>query len=482
MIRWITVIGSLLLSSCMVGPDYVRPKDVVPAHFKETKGQWQTVHPQDANDKGAWWLVFHDPLLNDLERQLNQFNQTIIQAEATYRQSLAIVDEARAALFPSLVGASSVFRQRQAGGTSSSLSTVNGSTSTTTSTSNTILSAAAPTISIYSAMLSASWEPDIWGQVRRTIASDLAAAQANEALWANIRLSSQSSLAQYYFELRTLDLDQSLLDGITHDYQKILRLVENQYASGVASRAEIVQAQIQFETAKAQAINNGILRGQYEHAIAVLIGKAPANLSLKVNHAPFKVPRIPVSVPSLLLERRPDIAQSERLMQNTSELIGVAIANYYPSLTLTGVTTAVGTSLHQLVHTPILSWSTGVQMAETLYDGGLRQATVNATKQAYIASVANYRQTVLAAFQDVEDNLVSVRLLSVQNNIERQAAAHAALALQLVRNQYDAGTVDPASILNAQIAAYNAQKTVNDISGLQMTSAVGLIKSLGGSW
>lgn len=476
-----------VLSSCMVGPNYVPPKVVVPLQFKEVEvlkahhKNWKPIKPQDIKDRGPWWTLFQDPVLNKLEVQLTRYNQNIAQTEANYRQSLAIVDEARAGLFPTLTGAANIFRQKQGGGTTSFISTSGGNTTTNIATSNTTL-ARSPTNTIYSTVLAATWEPDIWGLVRRTIEANSATADSNAALVAVTRLSAQSALAQYYFELRTIDLNQSLLEETVKANKRLVQLTRHQYASGVASRADILQAQTQVETAQSQAINNGVLRSQYEHAIAVLMGRPPAYLSVKRKPYHFKVPIIPVTVPSLWLERRPDIAQAERLVQNASALIGVTIAAFYPNITLTGTASATARSLHRLIHTPALGWSTGMLVAQTFFDGGLRRATVRAAKEAYIAQIAAYRQVVLTAFQDVEDNLVALHLLSEQRQVQQQAATHAQEALRLMTNQYKAGTVAFSEVITAQITAYTAQKTANDVTGLQMTAAVGLIKALGGRW
>jgi NodT family efflux transporter outer membrane factor (OMF) lipoprotein len=475
-----------LLSSCMVGPNYVLPKVTVPTEFKEAKNQqthkdWRPIKPQDTKDRGPWWTVFHDPVLNQLQEQLNRYNQNIAQAEANYRQALALVDEARAGLFPILAGSASLYRQKQGGGTTSIINTTGGDTTTSIATSNTTL-AITPTTTIYSTVLYGTWEPDIWGAVRRAIEANVATAQSDAALLAVTRLSAQSALAQYYFEVRTVDLNQTLFDQTVQANKKLLQLARHQYSSGVASRADIVLAQTQVDTAESQAINNGILRGQYEHAIAVLMGRPPAFLSLHKKPYHFNVPAIPVEVPSLWLERRPDVAQAERLVQNTSALIGVTIATFYPNLTLTGSLTTSARSISRLIHTPAIGWSTGMQLAQTFFDAGLRRATVRAAKETYIAQVAAYRQTVLTAFQDVEDNLLALSLLSQQGIVQRKAAAHAQEALKLMINQYKAGTVSFSSVIASQITAYNAQKTANDVTGLQMTTAVGLIKALGGGW
>lgn len=482
--RGLQLFTMTLISSCTVGPDYVRPKVLVPAQFKEQtqqKKDWKPIHPQDAQDRGAWWHVFHDSVLNQLENDLGRYNQSIAQSEANYRQSLTLIEQARSGLFPTLAGIGSVFRQKQSGGTTTFVNTNGGSTSTSVATSNTEF-ARAPTNNVYSSVLYGSWEPDIWGLVRRTIESDVALAQSNEALVAVTRLSTQSALAQYYFELRTLDLNQQLLNNTVVSYSKLLRMVRHQYASGIATRTDIVQAQSQLETAQAQALNNGILRGQYEHAIAVLIGRPPADLSLKIKSSPLQTPNIPETVPSTMLERRPDIAQAERLVQSASARIGVAIAAFYPNLSISGSASANGRGFHRFIHTPALGWSTGMQLAQTFFDAGLRTALVHSAQAAYEAQVAAYRQTVLLAFQDVEDNLLALNLLQKQSVLEQQAADHAQLALKLMRNQYHAGTVDFSKVLTAQVAAYEAQKTSNDVKGLRLSAAVGLIKALGGGW
>jgi len=327
--------------------------------------------------------------------------------------------------------------------------------------------------------VNASWEPDIWGSVRRNVEATTASAQASAALLAATRLSAQASLAQYYFELRGLDTDQKLLDDTVQEYKKILRYAKNRYASGVDSEADILQAKGQLENAQASAINNGVLRAQYEHAIAVLIGVPPAEFSLAPHPLRATPPPIPIEVPSELLERRPDIAQAERLAAEANAQIGVAVAAYYPTLSLTG---SASTMAKKLFSVPSLSWTLGSQLADTIFDGGLRSATVKAAQAAYCANAASYRQIVLAAFQDVEDNLAALRILAKQSSYQNQAAVDAKKSLQLTLNQYRAGTVDYNSVLLAQVSAFSAEKTAADLIYLRMTTAVGLIKALGGGW
>jgi len=483
------VLLTLLVTSCTVGPDYVRPVAPITPQFKEQQGRafvkaqdWKIAHPYDSVDKGEWWTLFHDARLNELENQLNHCNQNIANAVANYYQACALVDEARAGFFPTLAGILTISRQKQGGGSSSFINSSPTSDQTTVGTVPGTGIGGSRIRNIYSAFLEANWEPDIWGLVRRTVEANTAGAQANKALLASTRLSAQGSLAQFYFELRTLDRDQQLLNNTVKDYQQALKLTRNQYTSGVVSRADILQAQTQLQSAQAQAINNGILRSQYEHAIAVLIGRPPAAFSLPFMPLNAHVPVIPVTIPSVWLERRPDIAQAERLMQQTNAQIGIAVAAYYPVLNLSASVTATASNLSKLVSAPTLGWAYGLQLANTFFDGGLRSATVRAAQAGYMAQVASYRQTVLTAFQDVEDNLVALRLLKEQGLVQNQAAASAQQALQLITNQYKAGTVPYSNVITAQITAYTAQKNSYDVVGLQMTAAVGLIKALGGSW
>lgn len=487
-----TLLTALLLTSCAVGPNYKRPVVNVPPKYKEAppKG-WKKAEPQDAFNRGQWWKIFRDKKLNHLEDQLNQSNQTIATAYENYQQAMALVDEARASYFPTLSATASI--TRHGGGSGGSFS------STTNSTPNASSNSSSSSISTgtfssssggngstgnsHSLAFNAAWEPDIWGLVRRTVEAAQGGADASGALLASTRLASQGSLAQIYFQVRALDKDQVILDATVVDYKKALKLTENQYASGVAAQADIVQARTQLESAEALAINNKISRGQFEHAIAVLVGVPPAEFSLPPQPLSSPPPKIPGSVPSTLLERRPDVAQAEHLMIQANANIGVAIAAYFPTLTLSGNASYQHQGLiNNWFSVPGLGWSIGPQLAETIFDGGLRSATVAAARAGYRSTVASYRQTILAAFQDVEDNLISLRTLRRQAVADEAAAKDARLALQLVINQYKAGTVDYSAVITAQTTAYTAEKTAADVVGLEMTSAVGLIKALGGGW
>jgi NodT family efflux transporter outer membrane factor (OMF) lipoprotein len=480
----------MLLSACTVGPDYVKPSAPTPVtdKFKEANKNWKSAQPQDMADRGQWWEVFHEPELNEMESRLNISNQTILSAKAQYEQALALVDEARASYFPTFATSASITRQRQVSGSfSNSSSSINqtGATSSTTTTSTAAAGSSSHTAHVstfHSLLLNGTWEPDIWGSIGRNVEANESSAEASQALLASTRLSAQASLAQYYFELRGVDKDQQLLDDAVKGYQDTLKLTQFQYRSGVASQADVVSAQSQLEIAKAQAINNKINRATYEHAIAILVGVPPEDFSISAEPIITNPPPIPLSVPSVLLERRPDIAQAERLMAQANAQIGVAVSAYYPALTLTANGSVTNPNYNRWFSIPALSWSLGPQLAETIFDGGLRKATVAAAKANYQSTVASYREIVLAAFQDVEDNLASLRILADESTVQDRAARDARKSLKLVINQYKAGTVPYSSVITAQISTYTAEKNAADVHYLRMTSAVGLIKALGGGW
>lgn len=477
---------TLQLFGCAVGPDYKRPVTVVPYKFKEAPKGWKIARPNDDFNRGQWWTIFHSSELNALEARLNISNQTIATSLAQYEQAREIVDEARAGYYPTLVGSASATRQKQvfAGANSAvAATTTSAATDTTPAITTSLGSGSTASISTsHTLLFNASWEPDIWGIIRRTVEADKAAAQASEAQLALARLSAQASLATFYFELRGLDSDQKLLDDTVADDQSILKLVKNEYASGTAAQADIVAAESQLEAARALAVNNGVNRAIYQHAIAVLIGRPASTFSLQPKVVKFDVPRIPLQIPSILLERRPDIASSERLMAQANAQIGVAIGAFFPTPTLSGSVSFQHTGLEKWISYPLMSWAVGPQIAETIFDGGLRSATVCAARANYRATVATYRETVLAAFQDVEDNLSSLRILQTEQAVQDRAAADARLSLQLVKNQYMSGTVPFSSIITAQIAAFTAEKNAIDVRYLRMNYAVGLVRALGGGW
>lgn len=453
-----------LLPGCAIGPNYARPTVVVPEHFKEAPEGWKVAQPSDTADRGAWWELFNDPELNALEQKVVTANQTIAAYEAAYRQSRAVLGQARAAFLPTVGASASAGVSHPSG-----LST--GSTSAVT-----------PVTTPLSLMLDASWEPDLWGSVRRQVNGATASSEAAAADLANVKLSAQGLLAQDYFQVRTLDANQRLLDETVGTYQKALELTQNRYAQGVVARGDVLQAQTQLLSAQASAFDNAVQRAQLEHAMAVLMGVPASGFSLPRKVLEVKPPLIPAQLPSSLLERRPDVAAAERRAAASNEQIGVAMAAFFPSLTLSAGAGFQGSSLANWFSVPALVWSLGAQLAGMIFDGGLRAARTEAAQAAYDQSVASYRQTVLVAFQDVEDNLVSLRVLESESELQRQAVQSALQARDIATNEYKAGTATYLNVITAQTIAFSAESRLVQLSGQRMVSAVGLIKALGGGW
>ncbi|MBR8334516.1 efflux transporter outer membrane subunit [Burkholderia ambifaria] len=464
----VAVATAVLLAGCAVGPDYHRPDTSIPAAFKEAPAGWKVAQPADRADRGPWWSVYDDPQLDALIGKLNASNQTIAQSAAAYRQARALVAEARAAYFPT-VGLTASGSRARSGRTSTSSGASGFGSSSSISNS-------------YSVGLDASWEPDLWGKVSRSVSAQRAGEAAAAADLANARLSQQALLAQTYFQLRTSDALQKLLDDTVKSYGDSLRLTQNQYAQGVAARADVIQAQTQLQSAQAAAIDNGVARAQYEHAIATLIGEPASTFSLPANPLTAQPPITPVDVPSALLERRPDIAAAERRAASANEQIGVAIAAFFPTLTLSATGGFQSSVWSQLFTLPARFWTVGPQLAATLFDAGLRAAQTDAARATYDQDVAAYRLAVLTAFQDVEDNLASQRILAQEVDVQRQAVDSAEQALAIVTNQYKAGTVAYLNVLSAQTTAFTAQQKLATIAGQRMVSSVGLVKALGGGW
>lgn len=456
-----------LLAGCAVGPDYKRPAAEIPASYKEAAPGWKVAQPADQQDRGDWWSIYEDPQLNALEDKLNASNQTIAQFAAAYRQARALVGEARAAYFPT-VGAS-IGATRSGNGSSS-----NGIPTSVSSRSGVNNS--------FNVQLDASWEPDLWGSVTRSVNAQKAGQQGAAADLANARLSAQATLAQTYFSLRALDSTQKLLDDTVAAYQRSLQLTQNQYAAGVAARSDVIQAQTQLQSAQAAAIDNGVQRAQDEHAIAVLVGEPASTFSIPPMPLTATPPAVPAQMPSALLERRPDIASAERKAAAANEQIGVAIAAFFPSLTLSATGGFENSVFSQLLTAPSRFWTLGPQLAATIFDAGLRQAQTDAARAAYDQNVATYRQTILAAFQDVEDNLASQRILAQEIVVQQQAVDSARQALAIVTNEYKAGTVGFVNVLTAQTTAFLAEQKLESIAGQRMVSSVGLVKALGGGW
>ena len=458
-VRAWTAAGLLLgASACVVGPNYVRPPAVVPDSFKEMEG-WRVAQPKDQTLRGRWWEIFNDRRLNELEEQVNVSNQNIAASEAQFRQALALVQAARAAYFPTVTIGPSFTRSFQSNPLEPSVP-----------------------FSLFSLPLSGSWEPDLWGRIRRTVESSRASAQASAADLEGARLSAQTSVAQDYFQLRALDAQKALLDAAVVAYRKSLQLTQYRYASGIASRGDVLQADTQLKTTQAQAIDVGVQRAQFEHAIALLIGKPASSFSLAFEPLQGLPPDVPVGLPSELLERRPDVAAAERLMAAANAQIGVALSAFYPQVTLGASVGYQSVDLAKWFTWPSRFWSVGPSVSETVYEGGLRSAQTAQARAAYDSAIATYRQTVLTGFQQVEDNLAALRILEQEAAVQDAAVKVAEESLEVITNQYKSGTVDYLNVIVAQTIVLNNQETAANILGRRMTAAVLLINAIGGGW
>ena len=470
----------LVLSGCVVGPKYHPPAPQAPApaykespsNFKENEG-WTVAQPADAKLRGKWWEIFNDPELNALEEQLDINNQNIKQFFENFMEARAIVREARSQYFPTLTAVPSVTHSRASAnvGTTTATTTGTGATSTPQLQST-----------LYSLPLDASWEPDLWGKLRNTVRQAQYAAQVSAADLENERLTEQASLAEYFFEIRGQDRLQEIYNDTVAADQKAYDLTRSLYETGIDDEISVVEAETTLRSAQAGATNVGIARAQFEHAIAVLIGKTASDFSIPVKPMTVAPPPIPVGVPSELLERRPDVAAAERTMAEANAAIGIAYAAYYPNLTLTAEGGFESSVFHRWLTWPSRFWSVGASLPETLFDAGLRRATVQQYAATYNADLAAYRQTVLSAFQQVEDGLAEVRILSKEIQQEQQAVESAQTYLKLEQARYDTG-VDPyLFVLIAQTTVLADQQTLNDLQVQQMTYAVALVEALGGGW
>lgn len=458
--------AAALLAGCSVGPDYVRPAVETPLAYKEA-GEWKQAEPRDDADRGRWWEVYNDPLLNQLQDQVDISNQNLAKAEAQFRQALALVQSARAGYYPSVTGGVSIARSRA--------SATTGAQASATPTSR-------GGVTNYDLPFQASWAPDVWGNISRALEASAAGAQASAGDLAAARLSAHAALAQSYFQLRALDAQQLLLEETVAAYGKSLKLVQNQYAAGIVAKADVVTAQTQITTARAQAIDIGAQRAPLEHAIALLAGKPPSELSIARAPLAATVPPVPVGLPSELLERRPDIAAAERRMAQANAQIGVARAAYFPALTLSASAGYQSATMADWLTAPSRFWSLGPAIVQSLFDGGLRRAQTAQAIAAYDASVAAYRQTVLTGFQQVEDNLAALRILEQEAQVQGDAVKSAEQALALALNQYKAGTANYLNVVVAQTTALANQRTAVDILGRRMSASVQLVTALGGGW
>ena len=464
----------------MVGPDYHRPPAITSARLKEIAPPpgWAFADPHYAElPKGRWWTLYNDPVLNRLEQQVNVSNQTIKADEAAFRQARALVDEARSSLFPTATLTPGV--TRQGGGGGSAVSTGLGSIGNT-SVLNT--GSGGYNTTTYSLPGNASWELDVWGAIRRQVESQVAAAQLSQATLDAARLSEQATLASDYFEMRYQDSLQTLLNQFVVFYEQSEQITRNSTAAGVSAPSDLLQAETQTATTRADAVQVGILRAQYEHAIAVLTGRPPADLDLSPAPLTAVIPAVPVTVPSLLLQRRPDIAEAERAMEQENALIGVAIAAFYPTISLSAAASYAGNPLGSLIQVANRTWSLAASAAETLFNGGERSAAVRAARASFDQSVATYRQTVLSAFQGVEDQLAALRILEQQSRAQQQAVDLANQTVTVALNQYQAGTAIYTTVITDQTTALTNAETALGIQENRILASVSLIDDLGGGW
>jgi NodT family efflux transporter outer membrane factor (OMF) lipoprotein len=456
-LRWVLASSlALAVSGCLVGPNYHRPSVPVPAQYKELPAGWTVAAPAADAPKGAWWTVFNDPLLDSLEPQVSVSNQTVRQDYANYQEALAEVAVARAALYPTLGITGAATRQRVTG--------------------------AGPVANSASLEGSASWAPDLWGSVRRTIEENKATAEASAATLANATLSEQTALATALIELRVSDANIDLLQKTVVEYTEYLRVVANQGTAGTTAPSAVITARTQLENTQASLIALGVARAEYAHAIAVLVGKNPEDVDIPTGTALPALPNIPPGVPSTLLQRRPDIAIAERQMAAQNAAIGVAEAAFYPSVSLSAAAGFTQSPLQGLLHAANRIWSLGANASESLFSGGETVAEVRAARAAYDASVANYRGTVLTAFQNVEDDLAGLRILTQEAAVLDTAVLDAKRGAEIAFNEYRAGTVDYTTAAIAQATALSTAQSALSVHQQRLIDTVSLIGDIGGDW
>lgn len=454
-----------MLSACAVGPDYQRPQTAEVAQYKEAEG-WRQANPSDALARGAWWELYGDQQLNGLIEKLNSSNQTVAQSEAQYRQAQALVRSARGAFYPSVD--LSVGKTRSSQGTGSSSSSLSSSASGIRDT--------------YNAQLGVSWEADIWGKLRRGLEANEASAQASFADLAAMRLSQQSELVQNYLQLRVIDQQKRLLEATVAAYEKSPQMTQNQYRAGISGRDAVAQAQTQLKTTQADLVDLIWQRAQFENAIAVLTGQAPAEFSIAETQNIPNLPQIPLSLPSQLLERRPDIASAERSVIAANANIGVAKAAYYPDLTLSMSGGYSSSTSKNLLTIPNRFWSVGPKLDLPIFDGGIRSAEVDRTEAVYDQTVAKYRQTVLDGFREVENYLVQLKVYEDEAAVRQEALDAARDSLRLTQNQYKAGLIAYIDVVVVQATALSNERTVLNILQSRLIASVQLIAALGGGW
>jgi len=462
-VRVLLAIAALQLTGCVVGPKYHQPAAQAPPAYKEL-GDWKPAEPNDQNLGGSWWTVFQDPQLDALELQVNVSNQNLKAAEAQFQQARAALRYNRADYYPTVTAGPSATRTR--------------------------VSANAPTSSLLRGVtyndfvfpFDVSYQADVWGRVRKTVESYREQAQASAADLATVNLSMHADLAVDYFQARSLDAEVQLLNTTVTQYEQALELNESRFQGGIASEVEVEQAKTILQTTRAQAIDVGVARAQFEHAVAILIGKPPAEFSLPPLPLTAPPPHIPVGVPSVLLERRPDIAAAERLVASANAQIGVAKSAYYPTISLSASGGFESSSITTLLNGPSGLWSFGLSAVGTVFDVGRRRALTDQARAAYDFQVANYRQTVLNGFQQVEDNLAAVRILENEAKVQDQAVVAAQRSLDLSITRYKGGVTSYLEVITAQNAALTDEVTAVNILGRRMADTVLLIQALGGGW
>jgi NodT family efflux transporter outer membrane factor (OMF) lipoprotein len=461
----------LLLTGCLVGPNYRRPVAVAPLAFKElapppapANGTWKQAQPSAEKLRAKWWELYNDAQLSALEEKVATSNQSLKAAYQTYVQARSQIKVDRAALFPTAGVGFSGYRERLS------------------SHRPVVVSGSRNSFSDIALEGSASWEPDLWGRVRRTVESASATAQATNADFANVQLSLQAELAIDYFQLRGLDAQQRILDSTVVSYKDYLQLTQRRFDNGLSSGADLALAQTQFDQTDAQATDVGVARAQYEHAIATLIGEPASTFSLVANSPRFVIPTVPVGLPSELLERRPDVAAAERRAAAANAEIGVAQAAFYPNLNLNANGGFESVNPGTLIQGPSALWTLGAAATETLFDAGRRRAVKQQAIAAYEQNAANYRETVLRSFQDVEDGLSTMRILDRESGQQAKAVADSDRSLRLSTLQYKRGLTNYLQVITAQATDLSNQRTAVDITSRQATASVQLIKALGGGW
>ena len=470
---WAGTALALLLAGCSVGPNYHKPAAATAPTWKENavpppnppNGTWKEAEPSDAVLKGPWWEMYGDPQLNSLEDKVAVSNQTLRAAMEQYFGAREQVQVARSQYYPTLAAGPSIGRTRES-----------------YNQPNTVRGVSTYQYNTFSVAGQAQWEPDLWGQVRRTVEQARANAQASAALLANVELSVRAELAADYFEMRGLDSQKQLLDNTVASYQDYLKLTEIRFKGGVATEVDVAEAQTQLEQTRAQDIDVGVARAQYEHAIATLIGVPASSFSLPPMPLGTKIPEIPVGVPSQLLERRPDIAAAERAVDAANAQIGIALAAYYPNVSLNGSGGFLSGQPGTWIQGPSEMWSLGASAVELLFDAGRRYAITQQARDAYEQQVANYRQTVLSAFQDVEDNLAALRILHQESAAQQQAVASARRSLAVSTSRYKGGVTTYLEVLTAQTVQLSNERTQENIAAEQFVASVQLIRALGGGW